>query len=103
VLRAALAALGAYFFSTAILLVALTPVRYSLPRFGSIYYDPMVAILGAITGIGVGVAAFVAYAWGGIAAFSFVAILVVLVAAITVLPFVALGRRLGASRATCMA
>jgi hypothetical protein len=92
-LRATLAALGAYYFSTAVVLVALTPIRYSLPRFGDLYYDPMVTILAVITAVGVSVAAVIAYSRGGFGAFSIVAILAALVAASAILPFIADGPR----------
>ncbi|HVD31638.1 MAG TPA: hypothetical protein VNE19_08005 [Methylomirabilota bacterium] len=91
VLRATFAALGGYFFSEALVLVALTPVRYSLPRFGDVYYDPLVTTLGVITAVGLFVAAAIAYSRGGFPAFSIVAILAVLVAATVLLPFVAAG------------
>ena len=91
VLRATLAALGGYYFSAALVLVVLMPVGYSLPRFGDIYYDPLVTTLGVITAVGVFVAAVVAYSRGGVAAFSIVAILAAFVATSVLIPFIAAG------------
>jgi len=91
VLRGTLAAVGAYYFAAAAVFVALMPVRYSLPRFGDLYFDPLVTILAVITAVGVGAAAVVAYSRGGIRAFSVVALLAVLQAASALLPFVAAG------------
>lgn len=91
VLRATLAAVGGYYFSAALLLVASTPFRNSLPYFGDVYYDPTVTILAVITAVGLFVAAVIAYSRGGLRAFSFVTILAALVAASLLLPFVALG------------
>ncbi|HKC90800.1 MAG TPA: hypothetical protein VKE23_05690, partial [Candidatus Limnocylindria bacterium] len=91
VLRAIVAALGGYYFSAAVLLVLLQPVSYSLPRFGDIYYDPLVTILAVITAVGVFVAAVIAYSRGGIGALSILAILAALVAASVLLPFVPAG------------
>jgi hypothetical protein len=91
VLRATLAALGGYYLSAAVVLVALMPVQYSLPRFGDVYYDPLVTTLAVLTAIGVFVAAVIAYSRGGLAAFFFVAILAALLAASVLLPFVAVG------------
>jgi hypothetical protein len=91
VLRAILAALGGYYFSAAAVLVLLTPVRYSLPRFGDLYYDPIVTILTLMTAVGVFVAAVISYSRGGVVAFSIVAILAAIAAASTILPFVPAG------------
>lgn len=90
-LRAVLAALGGYYFAAALLLVALTPFRHSLPYFGDVYYDPMVTILTVITAAGVFVAAVIAYSRGGPGAFVIVSILAALLAASVVLPFIVIG------------
>ena len=91
VLRATLAALGGYYFSAAAVLVALMPVQYSLPRFGDVYYEPLVTMLAVLTGVGVFVAAVVAYSRGGVAAFSIVAILAAFVATSVLVPFIPAG------------
>jgi hypothetical protein len=91
VLRATLAALGGYYFSAAAVLVALMPVQYSLPRFGDVYYEPLVTMLAVLTGVGVFVAAVIAYSRGGFAAFSFVAILAAVLAASVLQPFITAG------------
>jgi hypothetical protein len=91
--RATLAAIGAYYFSTALAFAALNPIRYSLPRYGTIFYDPLVTILAVMTAVGAGVAAGVAYAYGGVRAFSIVAILAAGAAASVVLPLIAEGAR----------
>jgi hypothetical protein len=91
VLRATLAALGGYYLSATVVLVALTPLRYSLPHFGDLYYDPAVTILAVITAVGVFVAAVIAYSRNGTRAFVIVAILAAIVAASVLLPFIAAG------------
>jgi hypothetical protein len=91
ILRATLAALGGYYLSAAVVLVVLAPIRYSLPRFGDVYYDPLVTSLGVITAIGLFVAAIIAYSRGGIGAFATVAFLATVVAATVLLPFVPAG------------
>jgi hypothetical protein len=91
VLRAALAGVGGYYFSAALLLVAVTPFRHSLPYFGDIYYDPMVTILAVVTAVGVFVAAVIAYSRGGLGALAIITILAALLAASVLLPFVAAG------------
>jgi hypothetical protein len=74
-LRAALAGVGGYYFSAALLLVAVTPFRHSLPMFGDLYYDPMVTTLGVIAAVGVFVGAVIAYSRGGLGALRIVTIL----------------------------
>lgn len=52
-LRATLAGVGAYYFVAAVVLMVLGPFRYSLPRYGSIYHDPLLTVLAAMTFVGV--------------------------------------------------
>lgn len=89
--RAALNAVGAYFFVTAVVLTVLGPFRYSLPRYGTISYPPELALyaLGAAAGVAVGAA--VAYARGGIRALAIVGLLQAAVAASGVVPIVQQG------------
>jgi hypothetical protein len=91
VLRVTLAALGGYYFSAAVVAVALMPFRYSLPRFGDLYYEPTIVILAVITAVGVFVAAVIAYSQGGIGAFAIVAVVAGVVAASVLAPFIAAG------------
>jgi hypothetical protein len=89
--RAALAAVGAYFLVSAVVLTVLGPFRYSLPRYGTIYYPPELTLLAVATAAGVAVAAAVAYARGGMRAYAIVALLQAAVAASAILPAVEQG------------
>lgn len=64
-LLAAMAAAGAYYLLAAAVLVFVGPFRYSLPRFGTIGYEPTLIVLGVVTAVGTAGAAFVAQACGG--------------------------------------
>ena len=55
--RAALAAVGAYFFVSAVVLTALGPFRYSLPRYRTICYPPELTLFAVVAAAGVAVAA----------------------------------------------
>lgn len=87
-LRATLAGVGAYYLVAAVVLTVLGPVRYSLPRYGSISYDPLLTILAAMTFVGVTAGALVAYACGGQRALAITAALQAAAAASAVLPLI---------------
>lgn len=89
--RAALGAVGAYFFVSAVVLTALGPFRYSLPRYGTIFYPPELALLAIGAAAGVAVGAAVACARGRVHAFAIVALLQAAVAASGVVPMVQQG------------
>ena len=85
--RAPLAGVGAYYLVGALVLTGLSPVRYSLPTYGTISYDPLITILAAVTFVGVTAAAGVAYACGGWRAFALIAALQTAAALSAILPY----------------
>jgi len=86
---AVLSALGGYFFVASLVLSAAMPFRYAIPMVGRVSYPPELVILGLVTLFGSAAAAAVAYAYGGLRAFTVVAALDVLVAVTVIAPVAA--------------
>lgn len=90
-LRATLASVGAYYLVAAVVLIVLGAVRYSLPSYGSISYDPLLTILAAMTFVGLSAGALVAYACGGWRAFAIIASLQAATAVAAIVPLLGRG------------
>jgi len=90
---AVLAGLGGYYLCTAAILIALLPFQFSLPMFGTMFYEPLITILAIVTTVGAAIAGAIAYGYGGERALAVVALLWLAAAVPTVAPFIAEGSR----------